>query len=564
MQSGAKLGVIGFVFIGTMIFLCGCGADNEPSKESSSSWLRVDIGGTVTSPAILGVSKFVTAADWRPVQSVNGKFMLVGYAGGQIRQAAPFNMPSMAYVEGQHENRMSGHVASLTKSHLSLFVEYDGPFDRIEVQSEGGTTISAVSGAEMPSKGLEQTNKSVQGISGGSNRLSELKMAYAHIHFLDPSMGENLPLEFNLSDSPIESLISIDERAAANLEAALGRVPPTLVDAIRTIGIAKFSSAADDVGISFGSTMILRDLIDTDRNQLAETVVHESAHIFQFLVDGDLRTALWAPNAWPDEVRTAAANTIERFALQAGITHLWENLHESGVQHGIAGEYLGRPVEISNDDASLLGFASGYGSVDASEDMAEYVARLVVSENGGPSPICSRVRNAPNPFPPALLVPFAKVKVLGNLGLITLDQSVNCIGDPVIQGAVGIHLGDSVHFTDNLKAGWLDQDGGHFLAARGDALPYRVLLRVGAPDGQALGLHRLDDIGLYNIGAANNAVYVSNDDDVVKSRTSASGLVLVTSANSVKVEGAVLFLTLQNAFGTVTDDFRVSTFLIPQ
>jgi hypothetical protein len=59
-----------------------------------------------------------------------------------------------------------------------------------------------------------------------------------------------------------------------------------------------------------------------------------------------------------------------------------------------------------------------------------------------------------------------------------------------------------------------------------------------------------------------NAVFLSHDDDFNRARTSAGGLVLVTAANAQKVEGTVLFLSLRNAFGGVTDEFPISTFLV--
>ena len=155
------------------------------------------------------------------------------------------------------------------------------------------------------------------------------------------------------------------------------------------------------------------------------------------------------------------------------------------------------------------------------------------------------------------------MKLLEGLGLVRAARATACIGEPAIQGPPGIHLGDSLDLTSNLKAGWLDQDGAHFLAASGSALPYRFLLRVRAPDNHALGVHRLDSIGYSNLHAANNAVYVSHEDNDLLARTSASGLVLLTTVSTEKIEGAVFFLSLRNAAGLVTDVFPISTFLIP-
>lgn len=245
------------------------------------------------------------------------------------------------------------------------------------------------------------------------------------------------------------------------------------------------------------------------------------------------------------------------------MTRLWGALQASGVKFQLAGPYLGDAWQgLDRLAASDAGFATPYGASSPEEDMAEYVSHLVVPDGPeGEASTCPRVRAAGSPFPPELAVPFAKVKILANLGLVDLDQEVACIGDPVIQGPEGIHLGDALSVTSSLKAGWLDADGGHFLAVTGDASPYRLLLRVLAPNNAALGLHRLDEIGLADFAAPHNALFLSHE-NLDRARTSAGGLVLVTSANEKKVEGAVLFLALRNAFGAVTDEFPISTFRV--
>ena len=75
------------------------------------------------------------------------------------------------------------------------------------------------------------------------------------------------------------------------------------------------------------------------------------------------------------------------------------------------------------------------------------------------------------------------------LGLLDEAQVKACAGTPPLNGAPGIHLGSAVHFTEGLKAGRLEQDGGEFLAVRGDAAPYRFMLRVLSGGGTTRGLH---------------------------------------------------------------------------
>ncbi|HWO09063.1 MAG TPA: hypothetical protein VNN80_06270, partial [Polyangiaceae bacterium] len=214
-----------------------------------------------------------------------------------------------------------------------------------------------------------------------------------------------------------------------------------------------------------------------------------------------------------------------------------------------------------NGDLTTQGFATDYGASYPGEDMAEYASALLVPEDFGEIPPCARIRNAPTPFPAELAIAFAKIKFVQSLGLVP-DRSIDgCVGNPSLEGPEGLHLGDALSLEANLKGGWLDADGAHFLAVAADAGPYRSLLRVKAPNDHALGMHRLASIAFPTLNMPNNALYLSHD-DYDRTRASSGGLVLVTSASPWRVEGAIFFLTLQNARGMITDEFPISTFRV--
>jgi len=546
----------------------GCGSsDNGVAKLDPNRrlMLRVDVAGSAGNLEVHTSPLINVARDQAPGASLAGDLMLVSYASGRVHEAMPFGMPRRALVESWTAAGMDGVSIPLDRSALALFLDASVPLDRIEVLDESGTVVASVASDAIPQLSTEGFPvPSVHVLSTGPTRyaFNQLVDEYPQIAFFDPDGGDAVPIAYAVRQS-IRELVPISEEGAGNLLRALKRVPSATLSAIRGVGIAKFTDQ-NVGGLSFGSSLFVSHLIEKDTNKSVETIVHEGTHTFQYLVDGDLETELWNPEAWPPDVRAAAAETIGKYALEAGVTRVWAGLHKTGVGAAVAGPYLDSGwMAATDEEAAASGFASAYGAKDAGEDMAEYAARLAVPEYAGESPVCRIVRNAGVPFPPTAAIPFAKVKLIEGLGLASADQVATCIGQPAIQGPPGIHLGNSSNFTSELKAGWLNQDGAHFLAASGAAPPYRILIRVLAPDDQALGVHRLDSIGYSNLIAANNAVYLSHDESELRARVSASGLVLITTVSTRKIEGALLFLSLRNAPGLITDVFPVSTFLIP-
>jgi hypothetical protein len=156
-------------------------------------------------------------------------------------------------------------------------------------------------------------------------------------------------------------------------------------------------------------------------------------------------------------------------------------------------------------------------------------------------------------------LPYIKTKFIEALELATAAEVESCIGKPAIDGPPGIHLGDSLSLTDGVSAGFVDLDG-HFLAVFADAAPYHAGLRLLADEGQPRGMYRLDDIGLLDINAPNNAFLLANDNSDLLARSSARGLALVSEYDSKTFAGAIFGLALRNAGGKVTDYFPLSTF----
>lgn len=172
------------------------------------------------------------------------------------------------------------------------------------------------------------------------------------------------------------------------------------------------------------------------------------------------------------------------------------------------------------------------------------------------------MKDAGSPFPVDRALPYIKIKLLEGLGLVDAAQVERCVGQPALEGPPGIHFGDAANLGQNIKGGVVDLDEGHFLGVLASAAPYQMLVRVLASERQPRGVFRLDDIGLFGINAATNAVLLGHDTDPLRARTSARGLVLVTEYSPQRLAGSIFFLMLRNAAGLVTDSFPFGTFRV--
>ena len=173
--------------------------------------------------------------------------------------------------------------------------------------------------------------------------------------------------------------------------------------------------------------------------------------------------------------------------------------------------------------------------------------------------IASRAQGTP--FSVERALPYIKVKFLEGLGLIGSERAQACLGAPSIEGPPGIHI-NGVDFTEDIHGGFIDLDGGRFLAVLASAPPYQMLIRVLAPEQQPRGVYRLDNIGYFGINGPTNGVLLGHDTEPLRARTSARGLVLVSEYTPQRISGAVFLLMLRNAAGAITDGIPVGTFRV--
>jgi len=107
-----------------------------------------------------------------------------------------------------------------------------------------------------------------------------------------------------------------------------------------------------------------------------------------------------------------------------------------------------------------------------------------------------RVKNAGDPFPVEPALPYIKVKFLEGLGLVSSCRAQACLGTLTIERPPGIHA-NGVDFTEGIRGGFIDLDGGHFSGILARAPPCQMLIRVLASEQQPRGIYRLDNIGYF-------------------------------------------------------------------
>lgn len=557
------------IFLGALgLFLLGCGEDphspegTEDDVETGPiAFVRLDLVGSGASASLARAGTATIDAAARPVPHLAGELVAIAWDGDVLREAVPVAFPTSATFEGQDAagEPFTTDVA-LDEATATVFLHDDPRIDRIEVTDVAGNVLVSLEDDAIPRTPDAQTQGAV-----GEAQLALVEdgiaLQFPGISFLSP--GEESRLPKALQDA-IEEIVLLDLTMDEPLAEALSAIAPKARGAMSTVAIVKMPKSDDGLttlGIASGQAFVINESVFAEASEVKRTVVHENAHNYTYLVNA-AANASSKLEAWPADVQTAVKKTLDGFRLAGGISDVVASLQSTAKGLGLGLDYQGKAWTALDDAAANAGgFATKYGSVSPNEDIAELTQR-VQAPDAAPTPLCASLRDAPTPFPDELVLPYAKLSLLTALGFVTEEARDACMGTPKLGGEEGIFLGDTIDFTNALQAGWLDQDGGHFLAVLGEGPnTYGLLLRVLAPEEQPLGLHRLDSISLGNLHDPNNAVYLKNDDPD-KARASGGGLVLVTAANATRVEGAIFFLSLQNGFGATTDTMALSTFLV--
>jgi hypothetical protein len=532
--------------------------------------IRLDLlreSGAVSVAGIEAIS--IGDDDAPPSPMVDGEYAIVTYRGDEIAEAALVSFPDHLDIEPGPGAGGGGQPIDLTGRPVSATVYLTdlADIDRLAILDSSNTVVATLDGGEIPHGGGDR------GIGSRSLGLSSglAGTPYEHIRVLEAGDRAYLPILFNLEAWEI---YTPSEEQIAILRDGFSRVTPEVRGAVTTVAFVDPNPLLEWIsggwaGIAFGNTFLLN--AETDADYLRGTVVHESAHNYTFLM-ASVSGALGVPSLrWDADVIASAEDRLERFGVRAslrgGMVDAWRSLQASAVSLGLAADYQGSAWDSFPQSAvAANGFASRYGSSNPWEDIAEQVQALQAPEYGGEvHPLCERLR-ADQEMEAYKALGYAKILFLENLGFISDAALEACAAGFLPTGTDGIHLyyddgATPVHFTGDPQAGYYDDGGTRMLAMLASGGAYGALLQVNPYDGAGLGLHRLDQIGLWNVAESGlDGFYLSNSENDALARVSDSGLVVVTQVSQDKVEGIILYLNLANAFGDITDTFSWGTF----
>ena len=538
------------------VFMASCGggeSDQEPSE--AGDYYRVDLRVSETGATFEGIERVTLSA--RPTPHAAGQYMVAAYSGSEVLEAHLVSAPTFAFQEGvDDDGNPFSAIVDIADSVESVFVAADDSIDRITLVGATGE--------------LETLNQSALPQAKASQSLLKdgLEAQFPHLKVVTDATA--FPAAIS---AKIESLSEPSESDAERITNAFRLVPEASRRAVTFVAVADLPNGGagtvdgkpvTTLAFAWGSWMVL-NAATLGEDSLTSTVVHEAAHNFTFLSDfaaggGECGLANENQVCFSPAQVGAAQRVLNRSILQSGLASFWAQLHATGVSVGVTQPHDRDAWVGLGNNAYSLGFASPYGSSSVWEDIAEYSAELTTK--GATNPLCAIFEGAGDTIPNEAALPWAKLALLDRLGLMHQDAYSSCVGSvDRLLSRRGVHM-DSIAFTGDLKAGYADLNGGHFLSVLASGPDsYRLLLRISDPQEQGEGVYRLDDIHFFNIDGINNAVLLAHDEPL-KARTSGHGLVVVTEASSERVSGAIFFLTLENAAGLVTDAFKVTTFNI--
>jgi hypothetical protein len=524
------------------------GETSPPLVLDAPRWFwRVDLTRTAAGTIAGGAAAVQTAI--RPPPIADPEYFLLGLAGSTVVSAQAVSFPTSSldvtldeFGNWQHESQ------PVTDSSVTAFIEGDPSIDRVELVSADDTVLF--------SESVKLPPEAQAGVQRQQLSLSELATRYPHIRFLRAEDQRKLSPAFKATVvDPTDAMTDV-------LAESLAKLAPAMTAVTTTIAFVQFTDAdakSEVFGKAGGTTLILNaDLMSHPK--MARAAAHEIAHNFTFLSSA---AATRDPELfnWPARARQAARETVAQFRLVAGVVATWADLHNSGVLAKVAGRYLDDEwrMHTTIESARAGGFATPYGSSNATEDFAEYVSttQSPTQEEPGICPLFQGVSQ----IDPIIAIPFAKLTFLAAIGAITQQAYDTCVQGARIDYRDGIDFPGAVNFSSGAKVGY-SKDGRTFGIVGNGPETYQLIvgLQLPTPKGNPLGLHVLEDVGFGPMNGRTGA-FLANDRPLLV-RACRQGFVLVTEASTEVTRGAFFGLVVRNPSGMVTDQWPFGTFQI--
>lgn len=559
--------------------------------EGGEYW-RVDLMGGEAEASVISVASVeIEPGNHEPVPLLDGAFMMVGKADGEVVGARAVSFVAGDRVElDLGDGAVDEAVVLFDEAPQTIFFPRASGADTLElVRGSDGAVVDTVDADELGDAEFAERSD------------NPITSAYPQIRLFSPGEKSMLPQAY-LDGGYVDSIIEPSDAVYAAVLGELDKLPPALIASISGIALVEpknkgclpASSACGDGelkvhpfcaqeglqqndgegqptstsllnGAAVGSYLVL----NVHAAPWKGTVAHEATHNFNNRIDA--RSNAGADQNWSPEAVNDAKEVVKKYSLGANLTSAWYELHNSVYEQGIGeviesappGANWGQWCTLSDGEAIAGGFATPYGANMVADDIAEYASEVIL--DGGSAAVCAQFAGqaGKDDFPPELALAYTKLKLLHTLGVLTDGQFDACTdGIEIGRTTPGIELNEQV-FTTELKAGYYDYEGTRYFAILGQGVEqWQLLYEAAVEPGQSpIGAHKFGTISGFTIpfGLPDNGAYLNHPDTP---RASITGLLVISEVTEDRVEGAVFNLLLGNALNIPTSFDSYSPFLI--
>ena len=473
----------------------------------------------------------------RPLTAPGGYYAVLDGPEGAL-SAVPFAFAAEAVEEYQDQDVVLYDTVNLALQSVMVFLPYEPDAVGVRVLDAAGATVAEIDDAAFddatashrlsPLSRAWARARSIVAPTAHAASLIDLQVSFPHILF--PQAEGDLSFWHQHSpNSTVTAVVPIDDYWATALHDALSELSvksPLLFGSLGSVAIVDYDAGGIATtatcdgnpvqGIRRGDTKgnhitinargDIRGGLNTAA-QLRSTLVHESTHAFNNLIDsGTSVTPENLPTDILEKVNDIRANLGD---IPNALTLTWVQLHGTAklVYMGY-GDYEGSQARcVYSDDSSAVaaGFASWYGATSYKEDFATYVQVFYDSAQSlGSDPVCQQFSGLTDEVPREKLLPFAKLNFLRALGLVLESDYESCVQNADPASEEGFHIPDE-RYDQGLKASVLEYEpgvsdlggvpGSRFVVLGATSSAQAMLQIRGRrpPLNSPIGFHRLDE-----------------------------------------------------------------------
>jgi hypothetical protein len=486
-RRGSCWGIVGLFPAWLIVSACGetsPGAASTPPQTSGSEetsepqWFyrATILADHQTKTALINRLDLVYSK--RPT-AATGPYVLTAFAGEELAAAAYLSFPT----ELRGETVVKGEIADGTTTPISqatstVFIRYAENVTALRLYGDG--LLLDQRGDDQLPRPSGHTSSPLAGRSIGtawsaiegdeSPELAALAAKFPHIQFVttDAALQALDPTAFVASSGStlVEQVVNPSPGEIANLDEALSALPETLLYSIGSLSLARFAHQhAPNAYVAVGNHLVLNHdyfkTYDDQPNTVQRTFAHESAHCYQFLIDGDTDAAIFPVEIAEriQAVNPLGTNNLLRLTWGSAVYSAKESLADSKY-----GEVYARSTwntlwanNFPNEaEAHKEAFTRQYGSKSRLEDFATHVEIFYGGDDrGADHPYCRQFMEldpSNQAIPYGLTLQLLKLNLLRATKIISWQQYDDCTysQDPTRQHE-GFMLGRKVEDSSEVK-----------------------------------------------------------------------------------------------------------------